>query len=350
MQLTTVGKEVFRGARKALELAEAGAGDPTVQQRLRQLKQVEALRKREAPWSEVQEVVGLSRASYYRWKGRLKEQGLTGLKPRSKRPQRLRGKVHWSPELLAQVEGLRKENPTWGRWPIWLSLRKAGYTLSERRVGRILAYLEGQGRIERVASFLARARRGKSQRRAPRPYAQRKPPGYEVKAPGDLVQIDTLSVNLGPGEEVKHFSAVELSTRLAWAAVRWRATAQTAAGFLRELVDRSPFPIRAVQVDGGSEFMAAFEEGCQALGIRLFVLPPRSPKLNGHVERIQRTFRDEFYTRPLPTTIGEIQAELEDYLAYYNGHRPHMALEGLAPLEFLAKLQAELVPQESQMC
>ncbi len=52
----------------------------------------------------------------------------------------------------------------------------------------------------------------------------------------------------------------------------------------------------------------------------------------------------------LPTTVGEIQAELEDYLAYYNGHRPHMALEGLAPLEFLAKLQAESVPQESQMC
>jgi putative transposase len=46
----------------------------------------------------------------------------------------------------------------------------------------------------------------------------------------------------------------------------------------------------------------------------------------------------------LPTTIGEIQAELEDYLAHYNGHRPHMALEGLA------KLQAESVPRESQMC
>jgi transposase InsO family protein len=59
---------------------------------------------------------------------------------------------------------------------------------------------------------------------------------------------------------------------------------------------------------------------------------------------MQRTFRDEFYTRPLPTRVGEIQAELEDYLAYYNGHRPHMALE------FLAKLQAESVPQESQMC
>jgi len=57
---------------------------------------------------------------------------------------------------------------------------------------------------------------------------------------------------------------------------------------------------------------------------------------------MQRSFRDGF-CRPLPTTIGEIQAELEDYLAYYNGHRPHMALE------FLAKLQAESVPQESQI-
>jgi putative transposase len=53
---------------------------------------------------------------------------------------------------------------------------------------------------------------------------------------------------------------------------------------------------------------------------------------------------------PYAQTVGEIQAELEDYLAYYNGRRPHMALEGLAPLEFLAKLQAESVPQESQMC
>jgi len=235
MQLTTVGKEVFRGARKALELAEAGAGDL---ERLRRLKQVEALRKREAPWS-----VGLSRASHHRWKGRLKDEGLTGLKPRSKRPQRLRG-----------------------RWPIWLSWRKAGYTLSERTVGRILAYLEGQGRVERVAGFLARARRGRSQRRAPRPYAQRRPPGCEARAPGDLVQIDTLSVSLGPGEEVKHFRGGTLHPP----GLGCGAPPGHGPDGGRVSAGRSPFPLRAVQVDGGSGFMAAFEEGCQALGIRLF--------------------------------------------------------------------------------
>lgn len=79
MQLTTVGKEVLRGARKARELQEAGAGDPTVQERLRKLKQVEALRKYRMGWPEIQELLGISRATYYRWRKRLKEEGLAGL-------------------------------------------------------------------------------------------------------------------------------------------------------------------------------------------------------------------------------------------------------------------------------
>ena len=82
----------------------------------------------------------------------------------------------------------------------------------------------------------------------------------------------------------------------------------------------------------------------------LFVLPPKSPKLNGHVERMQRTFRDEFYTRPLPSKIPELQQKLDAYLDHYNRRRPHRALNGLAPLEFLAMMQEESVPKESQMC
>ncbi|WP_036270447.1 integrase core domain-containing protein, partial [Meiothermus rufus] len=108
-------------------------------------------------------------------------------------------------------------------------------------------------------------------------------------------------------------------------------------------------PIRAIQVDGGSEFMAEFEEACCALGIALFVLPPRSPKLNGHVERVQRTFREELYTRPLPPRLSELQAELDASLDHYNRRRPHVALGGLAPLEYLAMMQEESVPQ-SHMC
>ena len=41
--------------------------------------------------------------------------------------------------------------------------------------------------------------------------------------------------------------------------------------------------------------MADFETACQKFDIKLFILPPRSPKLNGHVGRAQRTHAEEFY-------------------------------------------------------
>ena len=50
-----------------------------------------------------------------------------------------------------------------------------------------------------------------------------------------------------------------------------------------------PFPVKAIQVDGGNEFQRDFEHACQEPGLHLFLLLPKSPKLNGHVERAQRT-------------------------------------------------------------
>ena len=58
---------------------------------------------------------------------------------------------------------------------------------------------------------------------------------------------------------------------------------------------------------------------------------------------------DEVYTRPLPSHIPKLQAELNTYLDYYNKRSPHRSLKGLVPLEFLAMMQEELVPAESQM-
>jgi len=256
VQLTAIGKEAWRAAKQAEGLDQAGAGDPAVFERLRKLRLVEALRKRGANWSEIQGLVGISRATYYRYRQRFEHEGLKGLRPRSRRPKRLRRKVYWTSELLIEIEALRKQCPAWGRWPIWLTLKKQGRSVSERTVGRILHYLEKQGRVESVASFLAQSRRGKVRRKTKRPYARRKPRGYAASSPGDLVQVDTLTVALGPGETVKHFSAIDLATRFSLAEVHTRATANLAAGFLAYLIIQAPFPIRAIQVDGGSEFMA----------------------------------------------------------------------------------------------
>ena len=80
----------------------------------------------------------------------------------------------------------------------------------------------------------------------------------------------------------------------------------------------------------------AFEEACQEWGIRLFVLPPRSPKLNGHVERAQRTHTEEFYEiydGDLETT--SLNRALQEWERVYNHIRPHQALGYLTPYQYL---------------
>ena len=85
--------------------------------------------------------------------------------------------------------------------------------------------------------------------------------------------------------------------------------------------------------------MAEFEAACQERGIALFVLPPRSPKLNGHVERANRTHRQEFwelYDGDLE--LPPLRAALRAWEATYNHVRPHQALGYHTPAEFLAAL------------
>ena len=99
------------------------------------------------------------------------------------------------------------------------------------------------------------------------------------------VQLDTSDIRPLPGVLLKHFTAHDVISRWNTVSVYSRATVNTAAHFLDTIEKGMPFPLKAIQVDGGAEFEAIFEEECPRQGIKLFVLPPRSPKLNGDVER-----------------------------------------------------------------
>jgi len=83
------------------------------------------------------------------------------------------------------------------------------------------------------------------------------------KEPGDLVEVDTLDVRPTPGVILKHFTARDVIGRWDVVEVHRRATATTAKRFLETLLKRMPFPVKAIQVDGGSEFEAAFEKACR---------------------------------------------------------------------------------------
>jgi hypothetical protein len=75
----------------------------------------------------------------------------------------------------------------------------------------------------------------------------------------------------------KHFQSWDRKSKTIHAQIYSNATAKSAKKFLNELVKKSPFKILSIQVDGGSEFMAEFEDECKNLEIPLIVLPPRRP-------------------------------------------------------------------------
>ena len=75
-----------------------------------------------------------------------------------------------------------------------------------------------------------------------RPYAVRKPKGYSVVEPGDLVQVDTLDVRPLPGVILKHFTARDVVSRWDVVEVRTRATANTTTDFLTTLPGQDALP------------------------------------------------------------------------------------------------------------
>jgi transposase InsO family protein len=229
------------------------------------------------------------------------------------------------------VKQVRKQYPRWGKDKLVVLLREQGYMTSASTVGRVLRYLKRRGVL------VEPVRRGISApRKLRRPYAIRKPKEYKPLIPGDLVEVDTLDIRPLPGVLLKQFTARDVISRWDVVEVRSRATAHTAMEFIETLQRRMPFEVRAIQVDGGSEFYAEFEQECQRRGIRLFVLPPKSPKLNGSVERAHRTHTEEFYeVYECSWTVPELNQELRQWERIYNCVRPHQALRYKTPLQFL---------------
>jgi len=250
---------------------------------------------------------------------------------------------------------LSREYPRWGRDKLAVLLKREGMRISGSTVGREMSKLKARGLLLEPEN-VRRAKLTRKRRRKPR-YATRMPRGYRVEAPGDLVEVDTLRVSLLPDEKRFHFSAWDKVTRLVVMKAYKRQTRTTAAAdFLYHLKTKFPFLRKAIQIDGGSEFMDHLESSCQKVGILLFQNPPAQPELNGGVERINRTHREEFYeVQDVSLNLEEHNQQLARYEYDHNYIRPHWALELQTPFQYylhgrkFRKLRCHQCPELIQM-
>lgn len=142
-----------------------------------------------------------------------------------------------------------------------------------------------------------------------------------------------------PGLHIYTF--IDDCTRYLVAALYSRRTAVNTLDFLPdffELIFESiPFPIQRLQTDNGTEFMAyKVRDELFAMRIKHRPIPPRTPHLNGKVERVQQTMLTEFYAN---TTMdsSSLEEDLGVRVLDYNSRRVHGSL-GKTPMQCCAEL------------
>ena len=253
------------------------------------VKHYEMLHQQGVDGKPIGQIVGISRATYYRHKAILADLN-NHILPPSKKPKTVR-QQQWGEVEKQLVLKIRRAHPDYGREKIAVILKcYHGQAMSERTVGRILTFLKEKKVITRAPTAL----RFKKKRRFNKHAKAFEFKRYKDIELGERIQIDHMSVTKN-GVNVKHFQAWERKSKYIHAVVYSNAKASSAKRFLLEYVEKAPFKIKSIQVDGGSEFMTRFEDACQKLNIPLLVLPPANPKYNGGVERANRTFREGFY-------------------------------------------------------
>ena len=71
---------------------------------------------------------------------------------------------------------------------------------------------------------------------------------------------------------------------------------------------------------------------------------PRCPRINGCVERANRTLQEEFIDYTLDLLFQDLpnfKSELMRYLIFYNTKRVHRGLNNLSPIDFVLKYYPE---------
>lgn len=229
-----------------------------------------------------------------------------------------------------------------GKEKIKRILEKKGIFVSVSTVGRVLKILMEKNKITNIKLLIRKYRKINRIKKKER-YAKLITERHNIKVPGELLEVDHMVLNLSNGLRVREFRAVDLATKISISRIYNCASSINAKKFLEEVINELDFKIKSVQIDGGTEFMSEFEYFCKEQGIKLCLLHPGSPKLNGCVERTNRTYRYEFWNLyNIPNNIADARILLKKYEKKYNYERMHQSLNYLTPMDYYQLLKNKL--------
>jgi transposase InsO family protein len=139
------------------------------------------------------------------------------------------------------------------------------------------------------------------------------------------------------GNRIRRFqyTAIDDTTRIRALKIYKRHTQKNAIDFINYGIQKFPFRIHTIRTDRGHEFQAQFHWHVEDLGIRHVYIKPRSPQLNGKIERSHRSDKDKFYQLLIYTDDVDLNKKLTEWENFYNLHCSHGAFDGKTPYEAL---------------
>ena len=116
--------------------------------------------------------------------------------------------------------------------------------------------------------------------------------------------------------------------------------------FLERVIEEMPFPIQRIQTDRGTEFFAEpVQRFLKDSLIKFRPIPPRSPYMNGKVERSQATDLQEFWANRASPSLADAE-DLECWQFDYNWRRPHGSLQGKTPIDRIGEVRDQTPDRE----
>jgi transposase InsO family protein len=218
------------------------------------------------------------------------------------------GRPSTGTQVKALIIRMARENPAWGHRRIQGELARLGYPIAASTVWEIL----------HAASI------NPAPRRAGPTWRQFLTAQAHAIIACDFLVVETVLLQrlyvlvfIEHGSRRLHVAGVTACPTGAWAAQQARNLAMDLGerlGTLRFLIhDRDPV------------FTTAFGEVFKAAGLRIITTMPKTPRMNAICERVNGTLRRELLDRILIVGERHLALVLREYVAHYNGHRPHQS-------------------------
>ena len=262
---------------------------------------------------------GISRETFYLWKRAYEQCGEKALingKPCPENP-----KLRTPPQIEQKILHLRRKYHLGQLRISWYLKRYHGIKISS---GGVYGVLKRNG-LNRLPKN-AKKRTVLTQR-------------YEKQVPGHHIQMDVkfLKFQDASGKKVKRYqyTAIDDATRIRALRVYRRHTQKNAINFANYVIKKFPFRIHTIRTDNGHEFQSGFHWHLGDLGIRHVYIKPRTPRLNGKVERSHKTDDIEFYQLLSYRGDVDLNKKLLRWEKFYNFTRPHAGVKGKTPYEVL---------------